>query len=113
MLVNLGKMCRLPSQKNQPLVYVEFISVAPWNRSQLWPKPHYKFIGHVLIAVAISLSLEEEYKGRIGLHSLPQAKGFYRNKVGMENLGPDKGHQNLSYYEITPEQAQLFLNSKD
>ena len=110
MLVNLGKLCQLSSQKNRPLVYIEFLTVAPWNRSQLYTNPSYKYIGNVLIAVAISLSLEEEYMGRIGLHSLPQAAGFYEDKVGMKNLGPDKSHKDLNYYEMTPEQAKLFLN---
>lgn len=110
MSVNLGKVCQMSSQKNKPLVYIEFLAVAPWNRPQLTTDPNYKYIGHVFIAVAISLSIEEEYKGRIGLHSLPQAARFYKDKVGMVNLGPDKTHQNLNYYEITPDRAKIFLN---
>lgn len=42
-----------------------------------------------------------------GLHSLPQANGFYANTCGMTDLGP--GYDNLRYFEMTPEQAQVFI----
>ncbi len=44
-----------------------------------------------------------------GLHSLPQANGFYANTCGMTDLGPDPGYDNLRYFEMTPEQAQVFI----
>ena len=46
---------------------------------------------------------------RIGLHSLPQANGFYANTCGMTDLGADLDHRGLRYFEMTPEQAQAFI----
>ena len=71
--------------------------------------PIYRGVGSLLIAAAIQLSLDEGFKGRIGLHSLPQADAFYANTCGMSNLGPDPSYQNLSYFEMTAEQAQAFI----
>lgn len=110
-VMNLGKVCQIPSQRNRPLIYVELIAVAPWNRPQLNKNQNYKYVGKVLIAAAMSLSIEEEFEGRIGLHSLSQAAGYYEKKVGMVNLGPDPRHQDLNYYETTPELTAIFLSS--
>jgi hypothetical protein len=67
-------------------------------------------VGSVLLAAAIQLSIDEEFLGRLGLHSLPQADDWYR-KCRMTDLGPDPSEkQNLRYFEMTPEQAQAFLN---
>ncbi len=112
MLINLGVTCKMHQQKNMPMVYIELLTVAPWNRTQLEKNINYKYIGKVLIAVAISLSIEEDFEGRIGLHSLPQACEYYEEKVNMTNLGPDSSHQDLSYYEMNSEQAKQFLSSK-
>jgi len=58
---------------------------------------------------SIHLSIEEEFQGRIGLHSLPQADEWYRNSCGMTDLGRDHAIQDLRYFEMTPEQASEFL----
>ena len=57
----------------------------------------------------MALSEELEFQGRIGLHSLPQANGFYANACGMTDLGADADHQGLRYFEMTPEQARAFV----
>ena len=46
---------------------------------------------------------------RVGLHSLPQADGFYTNTCGMTDLGTDPEHEGLRYFEMTPEQARAFV----
>ena len=61
-----------------------------------------------MMTAAVELSLEEGFKGRVGLHSLPQAETFYE-KHGMIDLGPDAGVQNLRYYEMTSDVAQTLL----
>ena len=58
---------------------------------------------------AIALSQELEFKGRIGLHSLPQANSFYANTCGMSDLGMDPDHLGLRYFEMTSEQAEAFI----
>ncbi|GEP56723.1 GNAT family N-acetyltransferase [Reyranella soli] len=103
------KRCRIESQKGQHLVYVEFVANAPWNRPELVSPPRFRGIGSVLIRAAIALSQEEEFKGRIGLHSLPQANSFYANTCGMTDLGVDPNYEGLRYFEMTPEQAEAFI----
>ena len=63
----------------------------------------------VLIATAVQLSLEEGFRGRIGLHSLPQAETFYATNCGMTDLGKDTKKEGLRYFEMTPAQAAAFL----
>ncbi|WP_316979520.1 hypothetical protein [Shumkonia mesophila] len=103
------KRCRIDRQKGQHLVYVEFIENAPWNRPEMVTPPRYRGIGSILIRAAIALSQEEEFKGRIGLHSLPQANGFYANTCAMTDLGVDPEYEGLRYFEMTPEQAEAFI----
>jgi hypothetical protein len=101
--------CRIPEQEKKELVYVEFIENAPWNRPELRDPPLYRGVGSILLRAAIALSQEMEFKGRIGLHSLPQANGFYANHCGMTDLGLDEAHQGLRYFEMTAEQADAFI----
>ncbi len=109
MILNTLKSCRLPCQQNKPLVYVEYVETAPWNRATLAAEPRFKRVGPVFVDVAIQVSIQEEFGGRIGLHSLPQTDGWYRDKCQMEDLGPDKDEQYLRYFEMTVEQARTFL----
>lgn len=108
------KRCRVDQQLGKNLVYVEFIESAPWNRAELlFNPPRYRGIGTVLIRAAIELSKFEDFKGRIGLHSLPQANSFYANTCGMTDMGIDQTHQGLRYFEMTPEQAEAFIKRGD
>ena len=102
--------CRVASQKGNHLVYVEYLENAPWNRPELFGSPQYRGVGSILIRAAVALSTELEFRGRIGLHSLPQADGFYANTCGMTDLGPDPNYvAELRYFEMTPEQAMAFV----
>ena len=110
MIVDTAKhRCRIDGQRGQHLVYVEFIENAPWNRAELFTPPRYRGVGSILVRAAIALSEESEFHGRIGLHSLPQANGFYANTCGMTDLGTDPNREGLRYFEMTPEQAQVFV----
>ena len=100
---------RINDQRGQHLVYVEFVENAPWNRAELFDPPRYRGIGSILIRAAVALSRELEFHGRIGLHSLPQANGFYANTCGMTDLGVDPDHEDLRYFEMTPDQARAFI----
>ena len=70
---------RLEGQRGQRLVYVEFVENASWNRPELFNPQRYRGVGSILIRATVTLSGELEFHGRIGLHSLPQANGFYAN----------------------------------
>jgi hypothetical protein len=109
MLCSLVHIAREDSQRNQHLVYVEFLHTAPWNRPLFTPTPLYKGVGAILLATAVSLSIEQEFNGRIGLHSLPQSEEWYRDFCGMADLGIDEEYQRLRYFEMTADQAARFL----
>ncbi|MBN1909930.1 MAG: hypothetical protein JW818_09340 [Pirellulales bacterium] len=109
MIVNTIKRCRIQQQANKHLVYVEYLEAAPWNRRPIPGETQYKGVGQVMIAAAIQLSIDEGNHGRIGLHSLPQANTFYRDKCGMTDLGPDASYQNLRYFEMTEAKATAFM----
>lgn len=100
---------RIADQAGKHLVYVNFVENAPWNRREIVGAETYRGVGSILIGAAVSLSLEEEFKGRIGLHSLPQANGFYANHCGMTDLGIDPAYQGLRYFEMTSQQAEDFI----
>jgi hypothetical protein len=104
-----GKDSQIASQRGRPLVYVHFLAAAPWNLASIVAEPRFSLVGSILVAAAIQLSMEEEFQGRIGLHSLPQSDDWYRKTCGMTDLGPDQTVQNLRYFEMTPEQASEFL----
>jgi hypothetical protein len=110
--LDLTRACREPSQRGKPLVYVDYLEVAPWNRPDLGAPQRLRGVGSALITAAIALSHDEGFKGRLGLHSLPQADSFYR-RIGMIDLGPDSAYQNLRYFEMTVEQARAFFEEEE
>jgi hypothetical protein len=103
------KRCRVESQKGKDLVYIEYIENAPWNRKELHNPPQYRGVGSLLVRAAVDLSYDNGFKGRVALHSLPQANSFYANNCGMTDLGTDENYQGLRYFEMTPEQAHTFI----
>ncbi|HVR57013.1 MAG TPA: GNAT family N-acetyltransferase [Pseudolabrys sp.] len=113
MAVNVSNArARIEQQNGQHLVYVEYLEAAPWNRKDHMAAPRFRGVGSILIITAIALSRSEDFKGRIGLHSLPQADEFY-TRCGMTDLGADPKYYNLRYFEMTPEQATKFLEGKE
>ncbi len=89
---------RINPQKS--LVYIDFLATAPWNRKSIEGEPQYKGVGSALYRFAIQRSLDLGYKGRISLHSLPEAEAFYRQQK-LQDLGTDPEKQNLRYFEFS------------
>jgi GNAT superfamily N-acetyltransferase len=104
MLLRLDKQGRLPAQQSSPLVYVDYIEAAPWNLIALGNPPRFRGVGTALLKVAIRESYRRGWEGRFGLHSLPQAEGFYQ-RIGMTDLGADPNYENLHYFEMRGLQA--------
>lgn len=100
---------RLPEQVGKPLVYVHYLATAPWNSTELTSTPQYGWIGRVFVSAAIQVSQAEGFKGRLGLHALPQAESYYAEICGMTELGQDPSRENLRYFEMTAAQAAKFL----
>jgi hypothetical protein len=109
-VVNVVRTCRLASQVGRPLVYIDFVETAPWNRPSIVGAPKYKGVGSILVGAAVSLSYEEGFQGRVGLHSLRQADHFYRHSCSMTEIGPDPNYHGLRYFEMTPAQAESFAS---
>ena len=82
---------------DQPLVYVEAVVSAPWNRSLLNPKPWLRGVGSALLDFARRRSLNLGYGGRLGLHALPSSESFYESR-NMLNLGYDPDRE-MVYFE--------------
>lgn len=103
-------LARLKADRGKPLVYLDFLEVAPWNWviHEINHPGLFKTIGLQLFWRAILQSLDEGFKGRVGLHSLPKAENFYR-KCGMVEVGYDAAKQGLMYFELTQEGAEKFL----
>ena len=97
----LKKRCQIESQFRRRLVYIRALATAPWNRPAIMNPPTYKGVGGNLIDFAIARSYELAYQGRIGLHALPGALGFYRKlRVGLLDCGCDpEDPDNLIYFE--------------
>jgi hypothetical protein len=109
MVALAGHFARLRPDEGKSLVYVDFLESAPWNISPLAQEPRFGGIGMALLEAAIRLSAALECCGRVGLHALPQAEVFYRDKCAMTVLGPDEDYYTLAYFELTAEKAARFL----
>lgn len=64
----------------RPVLYVDFLEVAPWNsRDLMFPlSPRFSGVGTVLLTQAVRASDEAGLAGRVGLSALPQAVEFYK-----------------------------------
>lgn len=109
----VGHACRLPEQAGKPLVYIDYLETAPWNIKPLMQAmgrhPQFGAIGSRLVEAAVRKSMEEEFKGRTGLHSLPTSERFYLRTCGMTGVMRDCAKQSLLWCEFTPAQARAFL----
>lgn len=81
-----------------PLVYVQALVSAPWNRKEIEDPPYLRGVGKTLLLFARERSQQLGYQGRVGLHSIPEAKGFY-DRMGMPSYGPDPDKEGLIYFE--------------
>ena len=102
---------RHPEQSGSPLIYVHFLATAPWNDGELVTAPRYRGAGTLLVRAGVERSIELGYRGRLGLHALPQAEEYYRAKCQFADLGRDSAgsHKGLSYFEFTPQLANAFI----
>lgn len=92
-------------RSHQPLVYVEALASAPWNRSRTNPVPYFVGVGTALLQFARQRSLQLGYRGRLGLHALPGSESFYESR-NMLNFGydPDREMVYFEYGLINPPQ---------
>jgi hypothetical protein len=110
MVSTIARRSRIANQAGKPVLYVEYIESAPWNLTGLVEQPRYSGVGIAFLEAAIQFSLSEGFGGRLSLHSLPQSEPFYQRS--MTDLGIDEKKEGLRYYEMTAEQAQVFLEGR-
>ena len=114
MLSTVKRPALLPPDIGKPMVYIEFLETAPWNLKLLTSTPRYKGIGSRLFEASVLYSFDEGFKGRVGLHSLPQSESFYRDVCCLTCVIPeDPISQNLPYYEMSTNQAKIFISERD
>lgn len=112
LLITNGKVRSLVSH-GEKLLYVDYLQTAPWNDGKYTTEPRHRGVGSRLIQAAVEYSMSSGCNGRIGLHSLPEAESFYRDKFGMEDFGPDLDYDKLVYFELTSEQSYKFLGKQE
>jgi hypothetical protein len=77
MLVRAQHTVRCDAGQRGPLLYVGFLEVAPWNKEDAVPRV-LRGVGPTMLRLACYLSAAQGCNGRIGLHSVEAAEGFYR-----------------------------------
>lgn len=105
---------QLPPDKGKHLLYVDYLETAPWNLKPFVAEPKFGLIGTRLMESAVRQSAAEGFKGRVGLHSLPNdaTQRFYSEVCGMTLVRCDRREGNLPYYELTTEHALEFLEEE-
>lgn len=90
------------------IFYIEYIAVAPWNRSNPMEPRLFKAIGSILIKHLICYAHSElNLRYGFSLHALPKAVGFYE-KLGMVGHAlSDKAP--LKYFEMTEDCAANYV----
>lgn len=101
---------RLMPDVGRPLVYVDFLETAPWNwkHADIEQERHFLALGPALLKVAVEQSMQEEFRGRVGLHALEQSEDFYET-IGMTRMASDPQKEGLVYFEFTRENAEQFV----
>jgi len=97
-------------EKSKPLMYIEYIATAPWNRKILVSDPEYGAVGKILFYQAIGESIIKKFEGRIGLHSLPLAFDWYKH-LGMTDFGKDD-IKKMHYLELDKKTALKLINEQ-
>ena len=106
-------LARSEADRGKPVLYVDFLEVAPWNWRlvEIAQEPRFKVAGTVLLRHAVQQSVQEGFHGRVGLHSLPQAEGYYR-ACGMEAMAGTSDPEGLRWFEFTRQAAESFLEGR-
>jgi hypothetical protein len=97
-LMILETEAHLSHRTRKSIVYVEYLTVAPWNRQPIQSPRLFSGCGSALIEFSIRRSEELGYDGRVGLHSLPGSRSFYA-RSGFIDLGADQAEGGLHYFE--------------
>jgi hypothetical protein len=104
---------RLDEDKN--LIYVDLLTVAPWNRAAILGRRNYKGVGTVLLTFAMLHSFNLGLQGRIALNTVKEAEDFYQKLPFFDGgydlfpAGNDGRYVSLKYLEMPEEEAELVM----
>ncbi|ELV7516174.1 GNAT family N-acetyltransferase [Photobacterium damselae] len=92
----------------EPIFYIEYLAVAPWNRINPVCDQVYKGLGTILLKEVIlyaenKLTLCDGFS----LHSLSKAEGFYA-KIGMKSID-SQAKQGMTYFEMEKSNLSQFM----
>lgn len=87
------------SRADEPMIYVEYLAVAPWNRPGIQHPREFAGCGRALVRYAVERSISLGYAGRVGLHTLLGARMFYMG-LGFEDSGADPQEGGLHYLQL-------------
>jgi len=95
-------------EPGRPIVYIDWIDSAPHNRKR-FGRQEVKNVTRLLLGVAIDISRQLGFGGRIGLHSGPLVETYYRDHLGMAP-GEREEHEDGKwlYFEGSPDWADWF-----
>jgi len=92
------------------IFYVEFLAVAPWNRTNPMAPRYFNGVGTLLIKSAITYVKDSlAYRFGFSLHALPRASGYYK-KIGMERFSAED-KDTLEYFEMPESAAADYLEA--
>ena len=114
LVITDGYIARVAPDAGKPIVYVDYVQTAPWNNEDLVDKSRFAAAGTFLMHGVVQLSIEMEYGGRVGLHSLRRSEGFYE-KLGMTRVEiehHDRHVRGLWYFEWTSKTVDNLLMNK-
>lgn len=93
---------------DQRAVYISFLEIAPLLRSRTRPR-RFVGLGAALLTFAVARSRQLGYGGRVGLHSILQAREFYAKLGFLESTEPGSNEYWESYLELSPSAADRFI----
>lgn len=92
------------------IFYVEFVAVAPWNRTCKIRPREFRGLGEIILRAAQRFAVKN-LKLRPGfcLHSLPKAEPFY-TKLKMVKMA-DKAKDSMNYFELPQDLALRLMEA--
>ena len=104
-----SSVSRLEATRRKPIVYVDYLELAPWNWkvTPLKRQGRYGGMGTLLFLQADLQRFDEGFGGRVGLHALPQAATFYAG-LGLKRVAHDDAKR-LPYYELDSQAANRLM----
>jgi GNAT superfamily N-acetyltransferase len=90
----------------EPIFYIEYVAVAPWNRKNPMEDRHFKGVGSAIVRSASDYAITKlGLRPGYCLHALPKAIPFYES-LGMKAF-PNRDKDNLPYYELPEEYSSM------